>query len=120
MRLNYNIWSCIFCHLWQLSRNPCQLIFRQVLLISSDDTYENKVAFLKDWVWQNLNSGIPELVECAKTFQHWFQAIRNSLAVPFSNGPIEGKNNKIKVLKRVTYGMKKFVDFKARILLACS
>ena len=89
-------------------------------LISSDDTYENKVAFLKDWVWQNLNSGIPELVECAKTFQHWFQAIRNSLTVPFSNGPIEGKNNKIKVLKRVTYGMKKFVDFKARILLACS
>ena len=30
------------------------------------------------------------------------------------------RTNKIKVLKRVTYGMKKFVDFKARILLACS
>lgn len=89
-------------------------------LISSNEPYEVKVNLLKEWIWNNLNSHIPELVECAKTFQHWFQAIRNSLAVPFSNGPIEGKNNKIKVLKRVTYGMRKFVDFKARIILACS
>ena len=91
-----------------------------ISIVSSNEPYEDKVKLLKDWIWRNLNSDIPELVECAKTFQHWFQAIRNSLAVPYSNGPIEGKNNKIKVLKRITYGMKKFVNFKARILLACS
>ena len=89
-------------------------------LISSDESYEEKLKALKEWIWNNLNSNIHELVECVKTFQHWFQPIRNSLAVPFSNGPIEGKNNKIKVLKRITYGMKKFINFKARILLACS
>lgn len=89
-------------------------------LISSDEPYESKVDSLKDWIWRNLNSTIPELVECAKTFNHWFQAIRNSLAVPYSNGPVEGTNNKIKVIKRITYGMKNFINFKARILLICS
>ena len=86
-------------------------------IVSSNESYESKLKLFKDWLWNNLNSDIPELVECAKTFQNWFQAIRNSLAVPYSNGPIEGKNNKIKVLKRVTYGMKNLTNFKARILL---
>lgn len=89
-------------------------------LISSDEPYESKINSLKDWIWRNLNSAIPELVECAKTFNHWFQAIRNSLAVPYSNGPVEGTNNKIKVIKRITYGMKNFINFKARIFLICS
>lgn len=89
-------------------------------LISSNEPYVDKVQSLKDWIWRNLNSDIPELADCAKTFNHWFQAIRNSLAVPYSNGPIEGTNNKIKVIKRITYGMKNFVNFKARILLICS
>ena len=86
-------------------------------LITSTEPFENKVELLKDWIWRNLNSDIPELVECAKTFQHWFHAIKNSLEVPYSNGPTEGTNNKIKVLKRVTYGMPNFTNFKARILL---
>ena len=85
--------------------------------ISSNESFETKLELLKDWLWRNLNSDIPELVECAKTFQHWFQAIKNSLEFPYSNGPTEGTNNKIKVLKRVTYGMRNFTNFKARILL---
>lgn len=89
-------------------------------LISSTESYEKKVINLKDWIYRNINSDIPELVECAKTFQHWFQAIKNSLAVPFSNGPVEGTNNKIKVLKRICFGMPNFTNFKARILLFCN
>lgn len=55
--------------------------------------------------------------KCAKTYQNWAYEIKNSLEVPYSNGPIEGTNNKIKALKRVTFGMTKFDNFKARILL---
>ncbi|MDY4201242.1 MAG: transposase, partial [Candidatus Fimadaptatus sp.] len=37
-----------------------------------------------------------------------------------SNGFTEGTNNSIKVLKRVTYGMPNFRNFRARILHCCS
>ena len=43
--------------------------------------------------------------------------IKNSLEVPYSNGPTEGFNNKIKVLKRISFGFRNFTNFKARILL---
>ena len=67
-----------------------------------------------EWVKRNLESPVSQLVECAKTFQHWAYEIKNSLEVPYSNGPIEGTNNKIKALKRTTFGMP---NFKARIML---
>ncbi|MCI8470868.1 MAG: transposase [Clostridia bacterium] len=60
---------------------------------------------------------MPQLRDCAKTYQHWAIEIKNSLEVSYSNGPIEGFNNKIKTLKRVTFGMHKFDNFKARIML---
>ena len=37
-----------------------------------------------------------------------------------SNGPLEGINNKIKVIKRISYGYKSFSNFKAKILLVFS
>ena len=43
--------------------------------------------------------------------------IKNSLEVPYLNGPIEGTNNKIKALKRTIFGMPNFKNFKARIML---
>lgn len=86
-------------------------------IIHSEDSPEVKKKLFSEWVKRNLNSSVPELVECAKTYQHWSYEIKNSLEVPYSNGPIEGTNNKIKALKRTTFGMPKFENFKARILL---
>ena len=34
-----------------------------------------------------------------------------------SNGPLEGINNKTKVIKRISYGYRSFSNFKAKILL---
>ena len=86
-------------------------------IIHSKESSENKKKLFSVWVKQNLESPVPELVECAKTYQHWAYEIKNSLEVPYSNGPIEGTNNKIKALKRVTFGMTKFENFKAIIML---
>lgn len=36
----------------------------------------------------------------------------------YTNGPIEGTNNKIKVIKRTAYGFRNFFNFRMRILLA--
>ncbi|WP_172207377.1 transposase, partial [Lactococcus hodotermopsidis] len=35
----------------------------------------------------------------------------------YSNGCLEGMNNKIKEIKRVAYGFRRFKNFKKRILL---
>ncbi len=41
----------------------------------------------------------------------------NSIKYTISNGPLEGINNKIKVLKRISYGYKSFYNFRLRILV---
>ena len=71
----------------------------------------------KEWIENAESTKIPELIECAKTYKNWFTEIVNSFYVPYNNGVIEGTNNKIKVLKRNSYGYKNFNNFKTRILL---
>lgn len=72
---------------------------------------------LNIWIKRNLESDIPALKNCAKTYFNWVTEIRNALTVPYSNGAMEGYNNKIKTLKRVAFGFRNFTNFKARILL---
>lgn len=86
-------------------------------IIHSDASPEIRKKEFVEWVQRNLESPVPQLKECAKTYQHWSIEIKNSLEVPYSNGPIEGFNNKIKTLKRVCFGMNNFKNFKARIML---
>lgn len=86
-------------------------------IVHSEDSSDIKKEKFAEWVKQNLESPIPQLVECAKTYQHWAYEIKNSLEVPYSNGPIEETNNKIKALKHATFGMPNFKNFKARIML---
>ena len=81
---------------------------------------ENKVKAIKkltSWIKRNLESDIPSLKKCAKTYFNWVEEIRNAIKVPYSNGAMEGYNNKIKTLKRVAFGFRNFSNFKARILL---
>lgn len=86
-------------------------------ILHSEESSESKIEQFNNWVKRNLESDIVELKECARTYQHWSIEIKNSLKVPYSNGATEGFNNKIKVLKRVCFGMRSFVNFKARIML---
>lgn len=52
-----------------------------------------------------------------KTIKEYKAYISNSFTYDFSNGAIEGINNLIKVIKRIAFGYKSFVQFKIRILL---
>lgn len=86
-------------------------------ILHSNDSSEVKIKSFSEWVKRNLESPVSQLRDCAKTYQHWYTEIKHSLEVPYSNGVTEGFNNKIKVLKRVSFGMRNFKNFKARILL---
>lgn len=52
-----------------------------------------------------------------KTLRKHLPYIENSFHYAYNNGRIEGINNKIKVLNRVAYGYRNFINFKNRILL---
>ena len=71
---------------------------------------------LIDWLYSVEVMDLPEFKDCTKAYRNWFQEILNSMDVPWTNGYIEGCNNKTKVLKRVTYGMRNFPHFRKRIL----
>ena len=70
------------------------------------------------WNMYAMNYDLPEFENVAKTFSRWSKEILNSFDYPYTNGYTEGCNNKIKVLKRVAYGMPNFDRFRSRIMHA--
>ncbi len=52
----------------------------------------------------------------ARTYTDWEQEIFNIFTTNLSNGFTEGCNNKIKVIKRVAFGMPNYERFRKRIL----
>ena len=73
---------------------------------------------LADWLLSVEVMDIPEFFDCTKAYHNWFHEILNSMDVPWTNGFIEGCNNKTKVLKRVCFGMRNFNNFRKRILFS--
>lgn len=52
-----------------------------------------------------------------KTLKKHLPNINNTFSYPYSNGKIEGINNKIKVLNRIDYKYRNFSNYKSRIIL---
>lgn len=73
---------------------------------------------LADWLLAVEVMDLPEFQDCTKAYHNWFHEIINSMDVPWSNGFIEGCNNKTKVLKRVCFGIRNFRNFRNRILFS--
>lgn len=71
---------------------------------------------MNKWIEHAQNSGVAHMRDCARTLEHWKPEILNSFTTPYTNGFIEGCNNKIKVLKRTAYGYRNFNRFRNRIL----
>ena len=59
----------------------------------------------------------PEFQAAFQTFKTYQSYIKNTLTTPYTNGPLEGINNKIKVIKRIAFGYRSFYHFKSRILI---
>ena len=84
-------------------------------VIRSKSSQEGKQK-LVDWLYSVEVMDLAEFHDCTKAYHNWFQEILNSMDVSWTNGYIEGCNNKTKVLKRVSYGMRNFSNFRKRIL----
>jgi transposase len=84
--------------------------------ICQSEKYSYQQIAFWDWVKAAEKSGIPAFEKCAKTFRNWSECILNAFKYKYTNGPTEGYNNKIKVLKRISFGMKNFKRFRTRII----
>ena len=58
-----------------------------------------------------------EMKTAIKTLTNYQYYIKNTIEPPYTNGVLEGINNKIKVIKRIAFGYRSFYHFKARILI---
>lgn len=62
-------------------------------------------------------ANIPAFLKAIRTLKNWQTEILNSFAFDYSNGFLEGINNKTKVMKRNAYGFRRFEHARAKILL---
>lgn len=76
---------------------------------------QNESAFT-GWLEQMRNSGLPPFRRVATSFQQDELAIRAALTLPWSNGPVEGTINRLKLLKRQMYGRAKLDLLRQRLM----
>ncbi|WP_051273731.1 ISL3 family transposase [Desulfotruncus alcoholivorax] len=73
---------------------------------------------LPAWLNAVHKSGIPELKSFAVSLNKDYAAIFAGLTESWSQGPVEGINNRLKLIKRLMFGRAKFDLLRKRVLLA--
>jgi transposase len=63
-----------------------------------------------------MQSGLPEFTSLLPMFSNWHEEILNYFDYRIANGFVEGKNNRIKTIKRMAYGYRNMDSFRLRIL----
>jgi transposase len=70
---------------------------------------------LADWLKEAEASEIGELRSFAASIQQDQAAVQAAITEPWSNGPVEGQVNRLKVIKRSMYGRAGFALLRARV-----
>ena len=91
-----------------------RLGFRKIFKTYSIPNIERHIQL---WLKIVESSHLPEFSNFKTSFISWFPQIVNAFVLLYSNGFTEGCNNNIKVLKRISYGLRHFERFRVRILL---
>jgi transposase len=79
---------------------------------------ERKAERLSTWLRDCQISGITELVNFAQGLENEGSALHAALTLFYSNGPVEGKINKLKSIKRSMYGRGSFPLLRQKVLKA--
>ncbi len=73
---------------------------------------------LEAWMAKAAASGIEALARFAQGLQEDLAAVKAGLTLPWSNGPVEGHVNRLKLLKRQGYGRADVGLLRQRVLQA--
>jgi hypothetical protein len=71
---------------------------------------------LPAWIETATASGFPFVAQYAKTLRRDLGAVELAITTPWSNGPLEGQINRLKVIKQQMYGRAGFELLRARVL----
>ena len=71
--------------------------------------------FLDSWIAEARATGLKHFVKLAKTIDDHREGLLAYFSHRISTAPLEGLNNKIKVLKRMAYGYRDVEYFKLRL-----
>ena len=74
------------------------------------------VATLHRWMEEARKTGIHSLVRFVRTLKQDLSAVESAVREPWSNGPVEGQLNRLKMLKRQMYGRAGIELLRARLL----
>lgn len=88
--------------------------FRKIMAEKSGDME------LKEWIEKSSTSGIKEIESFAKGLLADYSAVENALTLLWSNGPVEGNVNRLKMIKRQMYGRAGFELLRKRVVYSPS
>ena len=77
----------------------------------------NNINVLEDTLNTKYNNISDYMITSIKTIKSYVTYIKNTFNTKYHNGYIEGNNNFIKALKRIAFGFRSFIRFKARIMI---
>jgi transposase len=95
-------------HAWRLKEG-----FRRWYRTTTRAEAEEGLAVFEETI---LHSTFPEFKHLLPTLKKWRQEILNYFDYRITNGFVEGKNNRIKTIKRMAYGYRNLDNFRLRIL----
>ena len=93
----------------------CYLLKEQLRQLWSFASADLASSFLDQWIQQARSTGLRCFSALANTLHSHQLDILSWYRFPISTGPLEGLNNKIKVLKRQAYGFRDLEYFKLRL-----
>ena len=68
------------------------------------------------WLTRGAKCGLPDIETFTQGLQDDYQAVKSSLILPYSNGPVEGQVNRLKFVKRSMFGRGSFELLRSRFL----
>ena len=74
------------------------------------------IPLLRQWIIKVEDSKLKPLIGFLKTYYNWRTWIESYIKVGYTNAAAEGLNNKIKMIKRMSFGYRSFSNFRLRIL----
>lgn len=99
-----------------LEASPELRTARALVLAFHDMTGGLRGQYLDDWIAAAREAPLPALHSFADGLERDIDAVRNGLTLPWSSGPVEGKNCKFKHIKRLMYGRASFAFLRKMIL----
>jgi len=75
---------------------------------------------LRELIGMAMQSEIRELRDYGRQLMRWDKYILNYFVFKITNARTEGINNKIKLIKRMSYGFRNFANFRLKALVCCA